>query len=231
MQFENLDKKFAILIECKVQIISSNVMIRDSDLDQIDLLFDWLNFAGCRIPIAIYSKIGINKTLRMSIASMYWEVKFLNTKSDINDFFDIEKDKNSDKKEINFNISSQQQQNNMLNNQISKSSRFTIFSLNFDKNFERFEQPKVSDKTSNIPHDFLKIVESSNSKGRKLSFIEPARSLIKPPPINDRFNYKKRNTLNAKKASTNLNIHNSSISEETSKEELLGGSDSNNSGK
>jgi hypothetical protein len=92
MQFENLDKKFAILVECKAQPGNCS-LIREKDLDQIDVLFDWLNFAGCRIPVAIYNSFNLDRNLKMSISSTYWNCDFISTKGEINDFFDMEKEK------------------------------------------------------------------------------------------------------------------------------------------
>lgn len=92
MQFENLDKKFAILVECKAQPGNCS-LIREKDLDQIDVLFDWLNFAGCRIPVAIYNSFNLDRNLKMSISSTYWNCEFISTKAEINDFFNMEKEK------------------------------------------------------------------------------------------------------------------------------------------
>ena len=61
LQFKKLNNKFGIIIEIK----NEKSHLKEEELDQIDILIDWLTFVGCKIPVAFYSQINIEKTLKM----------------------------------------------------------------------------------------------------------------------------------------------------------------------
>lgn len=109
LQFKNLENKFAILIECKNDIDEKN-KISQSDLEQIFTLFDWLNFAGCKIPIGIYTDFNLEKNVRMNMKNNFGDLRFITDKFDLDLFLKIFKDdnsllKNSPKKMSNYNSS------------------------------------------------------------------------------------------------------------------------------
>jgi hypothetical protein len=97
LQFKKLDKKFVIVIECNVDKVDPSVkerFLNDYDLEQIDTLFDWLNFAGCKISVVIYTDAKLEKNLSMSISTNYWNVKFIYLKKEFNKFFQKDHDDN-----------------------------------------------------------------------------------------------------------------------------------------
>jgi len=88
MQFNKLEKKFVILIECKNEYNEKNI-IAEYDVSQIYFLFDWLNFAGCSIPLAIYTKFQVDKNLRMSLQNNYISIRFINDLNELDNFLNL----------------------------------------------------------------------------------------------------------------------------------------------
>jgi hypothetical protein len=86
MQFKRLDQKFTIIIELFTDFNLKN-SLKEDDIEHIDTLFDWLNFAGCRIPVIMYSENKLDKYLRMNLNTNYWNVSFINTKKELSSFF------------------------------------------------------------------------------------------------------------------------------------------------
>ena len=90
MQFKRLESKFVILIECKNESSEKNTLAVD-DVSQIYFLFDWLNFAGCRISLAIYTKLQVDKNLRMSMKNNYTSCRFINDIFELDHFLSLTK--------------------------------------------------------------------------------------------------------------------------------------------
>jgi hypothetical protein len=82
LQFKKLNNKFGIIIEIK----NDKSHLKEEELDQIDILIDWLTFVGCKIPVALYSQINIEKTLKMKLHSSYQYIKFINDQREIDSF-------------------------------------------------------------------------------------------------------------------------------------------------
>ena len=82
LQFKKLNNKFGIIIEIK----NDKSHLKEEELDQIDILIDWLTFVGCKIPVAFYSQINIEKTLKMKLHSTYQYIKFINEQREIDNF-------------------------------------------------------------------------------------------------------------------------------------------------
>ena len=82
LQFKKLNNKFGIIIEIK----NDKSHLKEEELDQIDILIDWLTFVGCKIPVAFYSQINIEKTLKMKLHSTYQYIKFINDQREIDNF-------------------------------------------------------------------------------------------------------------------------------------------------
>ena len=81
MQFQKLYKRFAIIIEADPSLI--NYDLSEKDLGEIDCLFDWLNFAGCKIPIYLYTHKLLDRYLRMNLNSNYWNISFIDNKHEL----------------------------------------------------------------------------------------------------------------------------------------------------
>lgn len=79
MQFKNLDDKYDIVIECRV----INGKLKESELEQIDILLDWLSFVGCKIPVVLFSFERLERNMRMKIATCYIMVRFMSQKEDL----------------------------------------------------------------------------------------------------------------------------------------------------
>jgi len=98
MQFKNLEDKFIIVIECKGEENENNLTkfhLKEKELRQINDLFDWLSFAGCRIPVAVYSPERIDKNLRMIMINNFQNISFFNDKFDLNTFLKINLDESN----------------------------------------------------------------------------------------------------------------------------------------
>ena len=82
MQFKNLNNKFGIIIQSKI----TQNKIKDEELENIEILLDWLNFVGCKIPVILFTNERIERNLRMKIATYYLLLKFSNEKEDLKIF-------------------------------------------------------------------------------------------------------------------------------------------------
>jgi hypothetical protein len=95
MQFKNLNNKFGIIIQSKI----SQNKIKDDELENIEILLDWLNFVGCKIPVILYTTERIERNLRMKIATYYLLLKFSNDKEDLKIFIKQKDIEEQEKKE------------------------------------------------------------------------------------------------------------------------------------
>ena len=130
LQFKKLHNKFGIIIEVK----NEKMKLKESELDQIYTLIDWLTFVGCKIPVTLFSQINLEKTFKMKLHSIYNNIRFINDQSEIDNFIvDIQSDnicilennfeilkKNQDINN-NFNINENLNSNNNNNNNDSSS--------------------------------------------------------------------------------------------------------------
>ena len=87
LQFKNLEDKFSIVIECSTDEDIS--MIKEREYRQIYFLFDWLNFAGCKIPVAVFTFNRLEKNLRMNIINNFSNIVFVDNKFDLDIFLKI----------------------------------------------------------------------------------------------------------------------------------------------
>lgn len=109
MQFKKLEENFAILIELKNSEESvnnfrhfnnnSNSSFEQNkniptkqELEEVYSLFDWLTFAGCRIPMAIYTEFILDKNLRMNMKNNYNSLSFLHEKQELDEFLHLKVD-------------------------------------------------------------------------------------------------------------------------------------------
>ncbi len=135
LQFKKLHNKFGIIIEVK----NEKMKLKESELDQIYTLIDWLTFVGCKIPVTLFSQINLEKTFKMKLHSIYNNIRFINDQTEIENFIvDIQSDnicilennfeilkKNQD---INTNFNINENLNNNNNNNNNDSSSF--YSIN-----------------------------------------------------------------------------------------------------
>ena len=91
MQFKNLEDKFVIVIECteESEHYQFNFQMKETELKQINELFDWLSFAGCKIPVSVYTPGRLNKNTRMIMINSFTNVSFIDDKFDLNIFLKI----------------------------------------------------------------------------------------------------------------------------------------------
>jgi len=133
MQFKRLENNFVILIECKNESVDKE-FLSENDLDQILYLLDWLNFAGCKIPLAIFTRLQIEKHLRMNMKNNYLCCRFINEQHDLDIFLNLSRDYSSPKcipiKGIGFN--KKPQSNEEKKNEANKEFAIKIKKLNED---------------------------------------------------------------------------------------------------
>lgn len=79
LQFKNLDSKYDIVIECR----AIKGKLKDFELEEIDMLLDWLSFVGCKIPVVLFSVDKLERNLRMKIATCYIMVRFMSQKEQL----------------------------------------------------------------------------------------------------------------------------------------------------
>ena len=114
MQFKNLNNKFGIIIQSKI----SQNKIKEEELENIEILLDWLNFVGCKIPVILFTNERIERNLRMKIATYYLLLKFSNEKEDLKMFIN---QKDNEEIENNENIPDD------FGNFFSKQISFTLY--------------------------------------------------------------------------------------------------------
>jgi len=166
MQFRKLEDKFIILIECKSeQPFQERNFICKADVNQIYYLFDWLNFAGCRIPIGIYSEYSIDKILRMSIESNYDSCCFLNDNIDLDYFLNLKIDivspTNNPFRELSPNNRKISQNKSLIENSDIDNSKKSVSQKKYLK--ENINKEDLDNEDKNI----LLLNRQSNLKGKK----------------------------------------------------------------
>ena len=119
MQFKNLTNKVGVIIETK--IIRNE--IKAPELEQIEMLLDWLKYVGCKIPIALYTPEIIERNLKMKISTIYIMLKFIGNKDEISIF--VKGLETADKEDINHSIHKIKQLYQKCN-----LSKFTIYPSN-----------------------------------------------------------------------------------------------------
>jgi len=114
MQFKNLNNKFGIIIQSKI----NQNKIKEEELENIEILLDWLNFVGCKIPVILFTNERIERNLRMKIATYYPLLKFSNEKEDLKMFIN---QKDNEELENNENLPDD------FGNFFSKQISFTLY--------------------------------------------------------------------------------------------------------
>lgn len=180
LQFKNLEDKFAIVIECtgEQENHELNFQVKETELSQINDLFDWLSFAGCKIPVSVYTPGRLNKNTRMIIINSFNYVTFIDNKFDLNFFLKINIDdspptKSREKRRhfsdihadnhTNLNLKLDKNKDEILNakefegNKIL-AKRQTINFVNFSQNSKNFPLNQIN------PKPILKNIENNSLK-------------------------------------------------------------------
>jgi hypothetical protein len=211
MQFKRLDQNFAILVECK----SETPFLKDSDLEQIDILFDWLNFAGCRIPVSIYTQIKLDKNVRMNMNSSYNQLFFINLKSDISQFFrNNEKDDGeTDRSNISLVPVKKEPESTFNRIMISRGERFNFHGSSLPSaNIVQISQPNLNNSMSsnNYSGTFarkMSIKPNSTTKGETM--LANINNLSKINNFNRKGTFMKQSSLISEEESREILNQNS----------------------
>lgn len=183
MQFKNLEDKFVIVIECsgEVEHQELNFQVKENELKQINDLFDWLGFAGCKIPVAVFTPDRLDKNTRMIMTNGFSNVSFIDDKFDLNAFLKINLDQSpttkSPKKRPHFSdvhAANHNRFNLRLDNEV-KESNMNVKGLDDNDNFIQRRTIDVVNFTHNIKNfpfnqihlkPILKNFENNNLKNQ-----------------------------------------------------------------
>lgn len=147
MQFKNLEAKFGLVLECKV----TNYKIKETELEQVYFLLDWLNFVGCKIPAVLYTIDRLERNLRMKIATCYIFLKFISQRDDLNVFLN---------EHINKSEEDEKKKKEDINHIISFGDKFMIYPS---------QSPRILSKKT-----YIKNISVSNSIGNKSNLDDEA---------------------------------------------------------
>jgi hypothetical protein len=184
MQFKNLEDKFAIVIENEIK---SNPKILESlELQQIYLLFDWMNFASCKIPVIIYSdSFKFEESLRMNLINLFTNISFIDSKYELDNFLKINKQEISPRfNNINYSSKKRKSQIDFYNNNINSVER------------------KLNDKKSNLNIFF----KNKNKEKQRKKNIDKEKEKEKDMILIEKFN--KEKTYNSSDSQTEINLIN-----------------------
>lgn len=188
MQFKNLEDKFLIVIECSGEIEHHelNFQVKESELKQINDLFDWLGFAGCKIPVAVYTPDRLDKHTRMIMINGFSNVSFIDDKFDLNVFLKINHDESPSTKspkkrthfsdihaanhtKFNLKLDKEVRENHVDMKDLDENERFTkrrtIDVIDFPHNIKNFpfNQIHVKPILKNVENNSLKRQVNLNS--------------------------------------------------------------------
>lgn len=173
LQFKNLENKFAIVIECDSN--KEYFTIQSQQLLQIYLLFDWLTFAGCKIPVAIFTDNHLEKNLRMDIINKFFYVSFINDKFDLDSFLQI----NSNIEEFNGVLNNHENANIVnnlnLNNNNNHVNNFNNYNKDNMLKTPLRKQIQFNNNAANSPHDNPIEINSNNLKKKESGSSSPQK--------------------------------------------------------
>jgi len=162
LQFKNLEDKFVIVIECSGEednheinkYKSLNYIINQQQLNQIYYLFDWLEFAGCKIPVAIFTPERLDKNIKMFMINNFSNLSFIDDKFDLNYFLKINIDNShfgkSPKRRVHFSDTTIKKfkRLNLIQdidlNEISKNNKKHQKNLSYDKKSANKSNKRIS---------------------------------------------------------------------------------------
>ena len=131
MQFKSLKNKLCIIIQYSSSInLVDNLSLREQRIKNIQMLLEWLNFVGCKIPVTIYCLSNNAFLQKMKVSTSYKYLYFTDDLSTIEKFVQEKEDFQSE---------------SLINNEdlkIVKVDRFTLYKVKYiinKKNTFRFK--------------------------------------------------------------------------------------------
>ena len=72
LRFNGITDKLNVVVE----INNESGHLKEFELEQIELLVDWVMFVGCKVPIMVYTHANVNNEVKMKIQSVYKLISF-----------------------------------------------------------------------------------------------------------------------------------------------------------
>ena len=82
LRFNGITDKLSVIVE----INNEYDYLKEFELEQIELLVDWVMFVGCRVPIMVYTHVNVNNEVKMKMQSMYELISFIEEVNKIETF-------------------------------------------------------------------------------------------------------------------------------------------------
>lgn len=118
MQFKNLKNKLCIIIQySSMNTIIDNISLKEQRINNIQILLEWLNFVGCKIPVMIYCTNNFNFLQKIKVSTSYKYFSFTDNANNIENFIKESDDINNE--------------NNEEELKIVRVNNFTLYRVNF----------------------------------------------------------------------------------------------------
>ena len=167
MQYFNLMNKIGIIIECE----SNRGNINKMELQEIDVLLDWLSFVGCKIPVALYTNEKLERALKMKLVNEYLFIKFIISKEEIQMFVRRNSYENDDNDEYtkvddsdNENINNEDE--HYQKDKVCKRNSFMIYPVitvwKGEKGGNKETKPLLNNSDNENNEDYNEISESND---------------------------------------------------------------------
>ena len=89
MQFKNLKNKLCIVIQySSTNNIIDNISLREKRINNIQILLEWLNFVGCKIPVTIYCISNFASLQKIKVSTSYKFISFTDNLTSVENFLD-----------------------------------------------------------------------------------------------------------------------------------------------
>jgi hypothetical protein len=153
MQFKSLKNKLCIIIQYSSSInLVDNLTLKEQRINNIQMLLEWLNFVGCKIPVTIYCISNNTFLQKMKVSTSYKYLYFTDNLNSIEKFV-----QEKDGSENNF-------EENYEGLKMVKVNRFTLYKVNYIINKKSTFRLKVEESSD---EDEEKSLLKNNKKETK----------------------------------------------------------------
>ena len=186
MQFKNLKNELCIVIQYQSNNPIDNQSSKINKIDNIQVLLEWLDFVGCKIPVLIYCANNFAFLQKIKVLTSYKLISFTDNLASIEKFVNEEDEINDDSS------------NNSDEYKIVKVTSFTLYKINYIIVNTKINDSKKSKSDENSDNDEsedekLNLLNKINKKDEKLDLsIEDNEKGIKN---NDNKSDRKNSTL------------------------------------
>ena len=208
MQFKNLKNKLCIVIQYQSNNPIDNQSSKINKIDNIQVLLEWLDFVGCKIPVLIYCANNFAFLQKIKVLTSYKLISFTDNLASIENFVNEEDEINDDSS------------NNSDEYKIVKVTSFTLYKINYiivNTKSNNSKKSKSEDSDNDESEDEkLNLLNKINKKDEKLDLsIEDNEKGIKN---NDNKSDRKKSSLISGKSSSSSSSSDSGSSREQQKE-------------